>query len=318
MAWKQVLEVFDLLDDARVTGQGVGDFLQQQGVDNVSISHVNGERGDTDFVKAMIPGADGRLMGGTAPTIGIIGRLGGIGARPNRTGIVSDADGALVTLSVAAKLGTMRQRGDVLAGDVIVATHICPHAHILPHEPVPFMISPVDMAVMNRHEVDDRMQAILSVDASRGNRIVNHKGIAITPTIKQGYILRVSEDLLQIVQDVTGRPPVVLPITMQDITPYGNGVFHINSILQPATATPAPVVGVATTTETAVPGSATGATQLDDVERATRFCIEVAKAYGAEQCAFFDAAEFARLQQLYGEMTRFQTLGHGERDSDEA
>jgi len=56
----------------------------------------------------------------------------------------------------------------------------------------------------------------------------------------------------------TGRAPVTFPITMQDITPYGNGVDHLNSILQPATATAAPVVGVAICAETAVPGRATG------------------------------------------------------------
>ena len=34
----------------------------------------------------------------------------------------------------------------------------------------------------------------------------------------------------------------VFPLTVQDITPYGNGLYHLNSILQPSTATNAPVV----------------------------------------------------------------------------
>lgn len=63
---------------------------------------------------------------------------------------------------------------------------------------------------------------------------------------------------------------------MQDITPYGNGLFHVNSILQPATATAARVVGVALTAEVVVPGSATGASQPVDIELAVRFCLEVA------------------------------------------
>lgn len=309
MAWKQVVEVFELLDGAQVTGADVAAFLRERGIREVVITHVEGTEGYTDFVKVVIPGEQGRTAAGPAPTLGIIGRLGGIGARPNRIGIVSDADGALVALSAATKLAAMQQRGDRLLGDVIVATHVCPRAHIRPHQPVPFMVSPVDMAEMNRQEVDTRMDAILAVDASRGNRVLNRKGIAITPTVKEGYILRVSEDLLQILQDVTGCPPAVLPITTQDITPYGNGVFHINSILQPSTATAAPVVGIATTSEVPVPGSATGVTQLDDVETATRFCIEVAKAYGQGQCMFVDEDEFGRLQRLYGEMTRFQTQG---------
>ena len=82
-------------------------------------------------------------------------------------------------------------------------------------------------------------------------------------------------------EQVTGRPPVVLPLTMQDITPYGNGVFHVNSILQPATATSAPVVGLAITAETAVAGCGTGASHPADVELAARFAVEVAKAVTA-------------------------------------
>ncbi|MGO0916215.1 DUF1177 family protein, partial [Clostridioides difficile] len=42
-----------------------------------------------------IPGKNGKLKGGDAPTLGILGRLGGIGARPEVIGFVSDGDGAL-------------------------------------------------------------------------------------------------------------------------------------------------------------------------------------------------------------------------------
>ncbi len=130
-----------------------------------------------------------------------------------------------------------------------------------------------------------------------------------SPTARQGYILRASEDLFGIMQIVTGRLPAVFAVTTQDITPYGNGVFHVNSILQPSIATAAPVVGVAITTEVPVPGSATGATHLDDVEGAVRFCIEVAKSFGAGQCRFHDQEEFHCLVSLYGDMSRLQTLG---------
>ncbi|HEX3723463.1 MAG TPA: DUF1177 family protein, partial [Nitrolancea sp.] len=92
-------------------------------------------------------------------------------------------------------------------------------------------------------------------------------------------------------------------------TPYGNGVFHINSILQPAAAAKVPVVGVAITTEVPVPGSGTGVTHLDDVDSAVRFCLEVAKAFGAGTCRFLDVAEYRHLVDLYGDMTRLQTLG---------
>jgi len=153
------------------------------------------------------------------------------------------------------------------------------------------------------------MEAILAVDTTRGNRVINHRGFAISPTVKAGWILRVSEDLLDLQQIVTGRTPVVFPLSMQDITPYGNGLYHLNSILQPSTATAAPVVGVALTAEVAVPGSATGASHPGDIEQAVRFAIEVAKAFGRGRCRFFDADEWERIQARYGPMTHLQTPG---------
>ncbi|NIO47944.1 MAG: DUF1177 family protein [Candidatus Aminicenantes bacterium] len=244
-----------------------------------------------------------------APTLGIIGRLGGIGARPHKIGLVSDADGAITALAAAAKIAGMRKKGDVLKGDVIIATHLCPCSPIIPHEPVPFMDSPVSLETMNKYEVDERMEAILSIDTTKGNRVINSKGFAISPTLKDGYILRVSEDLLDIMQIVTGKLPVVFPITTQDITPYGNEIYHLNSIMQPGTATSAPVVGVAITTEVPVPGCATGANQAIDIEMATRFVVEVAKAYGEGECSFYDKKEFQRLISLYGSFEHLKTLG---------
>lgn len=308
MAWKQVIDAFEVLDSAFTSGEGVAELWGQCGIQDVTVTKIRGDKGSTDFVKAAIPGSRGKSSGGGAPTLGIVGRLGGLGARPERIGFVSDGDGALTAVACAMKLGKMRQAGDQLPGDVIVATHICPNAPTQPHEPVPFMGSPVDMSQMNRQEVDERMDAILSVDTTKGNRIINVRGFAISPTVKQGCILRVSEDLLGIMQTVTGRLPAVFAITTQDITPYGNGLFHVNSIMQPCTSTSAPVVGVAITTEVPVPGSGTGATHLDDVESAVRFCIEVAKAFGAGQCRFHDEEEFKRIRSLYGDMTRLQTI----------
>jgi hypothetical protein len=313
MALKQVMEVMELVDSARANGEAVAGLLKQRGLDRVEVRTVKGQRGSTDFVKATILGRRGKSAGGRAATLGVIGRLGGLGARPTMIGLVSDGDGAVAAIATALKLADMQMAGDVLPGDVIVATHVCPDAPTKPHKPVPFMGSPVDIAMMNHLEVDRAMDAILSIDTTKGNRIVNSRGIAISPTAKAGWILRVSDDLLDAVQTVTGRLPVVLPITMQDITPYGNDLYHVNSIMQPTTATAAPVVGVAITTDVAVPGCATGASHEVDVELAVRFSIEVAKRYGGGKCAFYDEAEFARIVTLYGEMTRLQTLGNGRR-----
>ncbi len=306
---KQVMEALELLDDAGVTGATAAGWLKERCGLELEVERIRGEAGSTDFVRTLVPGTQGKFSGGSAPTLGIIGRLGGVGARPGRVGIVSDADGAVTALACAVKLGEMAARGDRLAGDVIVATHICPDAPTQPHEPVPFMGSPVDMRTMNRHEVDPAMDAILSIDTTRGNRVLNHRGFAITPTIKQGWILKVSEDLLDLMEWCTGDVPWVLPVSMQDITPYGNGLFHVNSILQPCTATAAPVVGVALTGVRPVPGCATGATQEVDIEAAARYCLEVAKAFTAGTCRFMDDEEFERIIRLYGSMALLQTPG---------
>lgn len=300
--FKQVIEIYDLLDRATVNGDAIASLLHSRGVENVNVQRITGSKGFTDFVKIIIPGKLGKSRGNNAPTLGIVGRLGGIGARPERLGLVSDADGAVTALSCALKLADMQSFGDSLSGDVIVTTHICPNAPTQPHDPVPFMGSPVDMPTTNRFEVDSAMDAVLSIDTTKGNRIAKFRGFAITPTVKEGYILKVSDDLLDIMEMVTGTIPRVVPITIQDITPYGNEVYHINSILQPWIVTDAPVVGIAITAEVLVPGCGTGASHCIDIELAARFCIEVAKSFGDENCYLYDIGEFKQLLKLYGSM----------------
>ncbi len=306
---KQVIEIMELLDNSNISGEIVKTFLSGRGLDDIVVEEVWGEKSKTDFIKINVKGRNGKSVGGKAQTLGIIGRLGGIGARPEMIGFVSDGDGAAAALSCALKLGDMKQKGDILDGDVIIATHICPNAPIEPHQPVAFMGSPVDMQVMNKMEVVPYMDAIISIDTTKGNRILNFKGFAITPTIKDGYILKVSDSLLRIMEIVTGRPPQVLPITTQDITPYGNGLYHINSIVQPCTATSSPVIGVAITTETTVPGCATGASHEVDIEMAARYTLEVAKSFGKNQCDFYDKNEWQIITSLYGSMEHLKTLG---------
>ncbi|RPH31028.1 DUF1177 domain-containing protein [Buttiauxella warmboldiae] len=306
MSLQQTLTVFELIDSAYVSGQDIVDlFVPYTGI-TASTSRVASPKGGTDFVRIIVPGSKGKSSGGTAPTLGIIGRLGGVGARPGRIGLVSDGDGAIAALACALKLADMQRKGDITAGDVIITTHICPNAPTRPHEPVDFMDSPVDDVTMNANEVADDVDAILSLDTTKGNRIINHKGYAISPTVKEGYILRVAEDLLRIMEMTSGKPAVTFPITTQDVTPYGNGIYHLNSILQPSTVTSAPVVGVAITTESVVPGCGTGASHEVDIALVTKFAVEVAKEYGRGSCQFFDAEEYQLLLSLYGSLRHLQ------------
>ena len=309
MLMRQVLDVYELLDRADASGALMEGYMRSRGAEDVEVTTIEGPKGTTDMIRITIPGTKGKTVGGDAPTLGVLGRLGGLGARPEQIGFVSDGDGALVALAVAAKLLDMKKKGDDLEGDVVCCTHICPDAPTSPHKPVPFMGSPVDMATVNQHEVNGSLDAILSVDTTKGNRIINTRGFAISPTVKDGYILRVSEDLLDIMQMTTGKLPHVFALSTQDITPYGNELFHLNSILQPATATDAPVVGVAITTEVPVAGCATGATHAADLEEAARFVLETAKAYGRGVCQFYNKEEFDKIVSKYGEMKHIQTLG---------
>ncbi|MCW8113805.1 DUF1177 domain-containing protein [Yersinia intermedia] len=308
MSLKQTICAFELLDSATANGDDIVALFADYLTVNVTSVYVVGTKGSSDFVRIKIPGSQGKTQAGNAPTLGIIGRLGGVGARPSRIGLVSDADGAIAAIACALKLADMQQKGDVLLGDVIITTHICPDAPTRPHSPVDFMDSPIDDEIMGDYESIPEADAILSLDTTKGNQIINHKGYALSPTVKEGYILRVAEDLLCIMEMTSGRRAVTFPITMQDITPYGNGIHHINSIMQPSTATMAPVVGVAICTESVVPGCATGASHETDIALVVKFVIEVAKEFGRGICNFYDAEEYDRLVTLYGSMSHLQLV----------
>jgi hypothetical protein len=311
MMLKQVIDLFEILDTPTVNGYVVEKYFRELTlIEDICVTRVTGEKGSTDFVRITIPGSNGKSTGGTAPTIGIVGRLGGLGARPEMIGFVSDGDGALAALAAGLKLSIMHKNGDVLEGDVIVSTHICPDAPTQPHEPVPFMGSPIKVQDANDTEIDGKMDCILSIDTTKGNYVISKKGIAISPTVKEGYILKTSNDLMNILMRVTGKLPNIFALTQQDITPYGNGLYHLNSILQPAVATNVPVVGVAITTATPVAGCATGATHIVDVELAARFAVETAKDFTAGKCAFYDKEEYKTIVDLYGKMNKYQTKGN--------
>ena len=105
MLMKEIIAAYDVLDSSFVTGEEVKKYLLGIKADaNVEVYELVGPKGSTDMLKVRIPGKNGKTNGGDAPTIGLLGRLGGIGARPERIGFVSDGDGALCAVALAAKL----------------------------------------------------------------------------------------------------------------------------------------------------------------------------------------------------------------------
>lgn len=316
MSLKQTLQAYEALDSAQVNGQTIQDLFsayQAVGVE-VQVRTVQDEPPEdtdktTDFVRILIPGTGGHTAAGAAPTLGVIGRNGAIGARPHRIGMVSDADGAIAAIAVGLKLAQMKLNGDHLPGDVIVTTHLATDVSMTVNDGIAFMGMPVSSGTMNEHEVDPAMQAILSIDASKGNRIVKHRGFAISPTAMQGYILRMAPDLVALMELSTGRAAVTFPISQQDITPYDNGLYHFNSIMQPHVATQAPVVGVAITAASVVGGSDDSANHEIDLAAAVQFTVAVAKKFTSGQCAFYDAKEWAQIRARYPDLSVFQTAG---------
>jgi hypothetical protein len=320
MSLRHTLIVFELLDSAVVNGQSIADLFEPYsdlGI-TVSVTTVNNEPPEdpektTDFISILIPGTDGKTVGGASRTLGVIGRNGAIGGRPTKIGMVSDADGPIGSIATALKLAAMKRAGDHLPGDVIITTHISTDVSVSFNEGIPFMGMPVSSATMNLYEVSADMDAILSVDASKGNSIIKTRGFAITPTAMQGYILRMAPNLVKVMESSTGRPAVTLPISIQDITPYDNGLYHFNSIMQPHVATTAPVVGVAITAQSVVGGSDSSANHEIDLAEAVRFCVEVAKRFTVASPdnpgEFYDADEWQTIRGMYPDLKIFQTDG---------
>ena len=110
MALKQAIEAYELLDSATVSGETVAAVLRERGL-QVEVIPVQGEKGSTDFVRTLIPGTAGKKAGGQAPTLGIIGRLGGIGARPVVIGLINSQSPLQFGQEMAASLIALARCG---------------------------------------------------------------------------------------------------------------------------------------------------------------------------------------------------------------
>lgn len=304
MLMREVIDAWSLIDRPDTSGELVHAYFAENFGDpcRPQVTRLGAPGRGTDVVTWTIPGAQGKTRGGSARTLAVAGRLGGVGIRPRAEGTVSDADGAVVALAAAIKLSRSLDVGDRCRGDVVIVTQVCPGA---PTRDVPVkgqLDHPAPLEDLLRCEAPEAADALISVDTTRSHYFLNHTGIAVSPTLVNGYLLRLSEDLLQVCAEVTSEPPVALPITMQDITPHGNGVFRINSIMQPARFFRGPVVGLASVSRHPIRGITTGANRPQNLEEAARFCVEVARRFGRGALEFFDPVEYERLVGLYGSM----------------
>jgi hypothetical protein len=110
-------------------------------------------------------------------------------------------------------------------------------------------------------------------------------------------------------RNLTGKLPAVAPIAAQDITFYNNRTYRNNSLMQPATAIFALVVGIVATVAIPLASYGTSAGSIVDLKIAARFYIKVAKDFNTGRCKFYDEKEFAHLVSLYGSIRHLQILG---------
>lgn len=319
MSLSQTMQVYDALSSAKVSGASITamfDPFKNIGVKvetkETPFEQIPGQSAPTagaaaTFVKISIPGGKK-----SARTLGIIGRLGGIGARPQQPGLVSDADGAIAAIATALKLAQMKLDGDSLPGDVIVTAHISSTVPINKRsDGVVFLGMPVKTETMNDYQIAPEMTAILSLDTSKGNRLTKQRGFSISPTVMQGVILPVSGDLVRIMEASTGKIARTFPVSQHDITPYHNKLKKFNSIMQPAIGTDKPVVGVAITAESVVFGDAFSASHETDIAEAVKFAVAVAYYYtnndAVNPCNFYDESQWTELETAFPQTVRSMT-----------
>lgn len=66
MALKQVLDVYEILDDIHVNGEVVTEYAKSKGILDATYTRVDEGKGPTDFIRLVIPGRNGKLNGGKA------------------------------------------------------------------------------------------------------------------------------------------------------------------------------------------------------------------------------------------------------------
>jgi Protein of unknown function (DUF1177) len=146
MSFAAVLAALDLLDSPTAFGAEVAAALHAAGVDDVEVVPLRGKRGGTDVVRAVVPGTRGCRAGADAPPSGSSAVAEASARGPPTSASSPTADGA-VAMTPARSLGRMRQHGDGLPGDVILATHVCPDALFQASRPRALVGSPVDGAL---------------------------------------------------------------------------------------------------------------------------------------------------------------------------
>jgi hypothetical protein len=299
-------EILDILDFMTTPRASVADFakLLPAGTHSLRSDELVVEGREMTFVKILFPGRRGKSTGGNTRTLGVIGSLGALRVPGENLALVSDADGCLVALALALRLARMAAKGQVLANDVLISTQLCHDGRAEPHDPYPFVMSPIPSRLKHPRLVDPSMDGLVVVETCKSNKLVSHKGFAITHVAKEGMLLRLHANLIHIQEMVTGRLPVIFPVSQQDLTPYETGIHHVCGMMLPGLYTDAPVLGVPLTTEAQTWPAWTNVAHAPELDQAGRFCLEVATRFGLGECEFFYEDDYQAMKRFYGTLPR--------------
>lgn len=121
----KIQQVYNILSRLDAGGELAHDAFGAYGLETEMTTISTGGEA-VDFAKVAIPGRDP-----DAPMLGVVSRFGRVAAQPAELDPVSDADGTIITLAVALHLGEVREREDVLAGDVRITTHVYSDAPVV-------------------------------------------------------------------------------------------------------------------------------------------------------------------------------------------
>lgn len=310
---EQLSKAFNSCDMPEVNGTRLVEYLNSLGACEVQVLDVCGLNRTYKTLKVTISGTHGAISGGNSPTLGIIGQCGGQSLSQKTKEHIPDYIGTNVVLFAAARILKMIKSGNTLRGDVILSVQISSDS---PASVTSKCKEPCKKA-LTHSEVSLLMDAVISIGSYRGGKIGNSKGIAISPTVKEGYILKTSDDLWNLAKRKMGVSPMGLPLSQQDIIPFEKGLPQAHTILQPSTATSAPVIGIAIQNEM-ISGKRIDTSLLEKIEISEHiiesmghFLVDVATAFTNNECSFFDEQEYTLLRTSYGDMSHFQHIGWG-------
>ncbi|BCU69782.1 DUF1177 domain-containing protein [Stygiolobus caldivivus] len=248
--------------------------------------------GEVPYIKAV-------YKGGGKDKIEILGRLGAIQMVNTNKGLVSDADGAVITLTTLFELLDLMDKGIVFDIDIVFVTNLATRAKLIPHRPFDFMIPLMGLDDALKIEVDPTASFILSIDSTKGNRLAKYDDFALTHVIKDGYILKLHDNVIDIYNRVTEHEIYMVPLTTGDLTPLDYNVYHISTLISPWLYTSSPVIGLATVSKQVIPGYETGVQNLIMLEHASRFCTELIK-YLEKGGKVYDENELMELESKLG------------------